>query len=109
MVFAAEFAAIGWISTRVLASSRCWYARSVNASPIPHDLVMLSEPSRNLLVEALPNAGSHPFVKASPACHTAAAAEFARQVLPRYSSLENKQDSGQGRAIIDARTAASRR
>lgn len=45
MVFAAEFAAIGGISAGVFASSRCWYARSVNASPILHDLVVLSEPS----------------------------------------------------------------
>jgi hypothetical protein len=57
MVFAAEFAAIGWVSARVLASSRRWYARGVNASSIPHDLVVLSEPSKNRLVDALPNAG----------------------------------------------------
>jgi hypothetical protein len=109
MVFAAEFAAIGGISARVFASSRCWYARSVNASPIPHDLVVLSEPSKNRLVDALPNAGPHPFVKATPACHATAAAEFARQILPWYSSLQNKQDSGQRRAIIDARAATFRR
>lgn len=109
MVFAAEFTAIGWVSARVLASSRCWYARSVNASSIPHDLVVLSKPSKNRLVDTLPNAGQHPFVKATPACHTTAAAEFARQVFPRYSSLENKQNSSHGRAIIDARAAAFRR
>jgi hypothetical protein len=56
MVFAAEFAAISWISARVLASSRCRYACSVNASSIPHDLVVLSEPSKNRLVDTLPNA-----------------------------------------------------
>jgi len=56
MVFAAEFAAISWISARVLASSRGRYACSVNASSIPHDLVVLSEPSKNRLVDALPNA-----------------------------------------------------
>jgi hypothetical protein len=56
MVYAAEFAAISWILARVLASSRCWYACSVSASSIPHDLVVLSEPSKNRLVEALPNA-----------------------------------------------------
>jgi hypothetical protein len=106
MVFAAEFAAIGWVSACVLASSRCWYARSVNASSIPHDLVVLPEPSKNRLVDTLPNAGQHPFVKATPACHATAAAEFARQVLPRYPSLKNKQNSSQGRAIIDARAAA---
>jgi hypothetical protein len=101
VVFASEFAAIGGISACVLAAGRCRYARSVNASSIPHDLVVLSEPSQNRLVDTLPNAGSHPFVKATPACHATAAAEFARQVLPRYSSLEDKQYSGQGRAIIN--------
>jgi hypothetical protein len=109
MVFASEFATIGWVSACVLAPGRCRYACSVNASSIPHDLVVLSEPSKNRLVDTLPNAGKHPFVKATPACHATAAAEFARQALPRYSSLENKQDSCQGCAIIDARAAAFRR
>jgi hypothetical protein len=56
MVLAAEFAAISWISARLLASSRCRYACSVNASSIPHDLVALAEPPKNRLVDALPNA-----------------------------------------------------
>ncbi len=101
MVFASEFAAIGRVSTRVLASGRCRYACSVNASSIPHDLVVLSEPSENRLVDTLPNAGSHPFVESTPAFHATATAEFARQVLPRYSSLKDKQDSRQSRAIIN--------
>jgi hypothetical protein len=101
MMFASEFAAIGWVSARVVASGRCRYAGSVNASSIPHDLVMLSEPSQNRLVDTLPNASKHPFVQATLACHAASAAEFARQVFPRYSSLEDKQDSSQGRPIVD--------
>jgi hypothetical protein len=109
MVFAAEFTAIRWVSARVLAFSRCWYARSVNASSIPHDLVVLSEQSKNRLVDTLPDAGSHPFMKATPACHATAAAEFTRQILSRYTSLENKQYSSQGGAIIDTRAAAFRR
>jgi hypothetical protein len=109
VVFASKFAAIGWVSACVLAPGRCRYACSVNASSIPHDLVVLSEPSKNRLVDTLPNSGTHPFVKATPACHATAAAEFARQVLPRYSSFENKKDSGQGCAIIDARATALRR
>jgi hypothetical protein len=44
MVFAAEFAAIGGVSTSMLASSRRRYTCSVNASSIPHDLVVLAEP-----------------------------------------------------------------
>ena len=57
MVFVSEFAAIGWVSACVLASGRCRYACSVNASSIPHDLVVLSELSKNHLVDPLPNAG----------------------------------------------------
>jgi hypothetical protein len=109
MMFASEFAAIGWVLARVLVSGRCRYACSVNASSIPHNLVMLSKPSQNRLVDSLPNASKHPFVQAPPACHAAAPAEFARQVLPRYSSLEDKQDPRRGRAIIDTWASASRR
>jgi hypothetical protein len=47
-------------------------------------------------VDALPNAGLHRFVKPTPTSHATAAAEFARQVLPRYPSLEHKQDPGSG-------------
>ena len=57
MMFASEFAAIGWVSACVLAPGRCRYACSVNASSIPHDLVVLAEPSKNRLVDTLPNAG----------------------------------------------------
>lgn len=57
MVFAAEFAAIGQVLACLPASTRCRYACSVNASSIPHDLVVLTEPSTNRLVDALPNAG----------------------------------------------------
>lgn len=109
MVFASEFAAIGWVSARVLASGRCRYACSVNASPITHDLVVLSEPSKNRLVGTLPNADPHPFVKATPACHATAAAEFARQVLPGYSGLEDKQNYRHSRAIINTWLSAFKR
>jgi ferredoxin len=57
MVFASEFTAIGRVSACVLASGRCRYACSVNASSIPHDLVVLAEPSKYRLVDTLPNAG----------------------------------------------------
>ena len=83
MMFASEFAAIRWVSACVLATGVCRYACSVNASSIPHDLVVLSEPSQNRLADTLPNIGSHPFVKVMPACHATAAAESAWQVLPR--------------------------
>lgn len=47
MVFTAEFAAIGRVSACVLAAGRRRYACSVNASSIPHDLVVFAEPSQN--------------------------------------------------------------
>jgi hypothetical protein len=42
MVFAAELATIGWISASMLATRRRGHAGSVNASSIPHDLVVLA-------------------------------------------------------------------
>lgn len=49
MVFGSEVAAIGRVSARVLTSGRSQYAGSVNAIPILHDLVVLSEPSKYCL------------------------------------------------------------
>lgn len=80
---------------------RCRYACSVNASSGLHGLGVLSETSEDQLVGMPPNAGSHPFVKATPTCRSTAAAEFARQVLPWYSSLDEEQDYGQSSAIIN--------
>ena len=57
MVLASEFAAISWVSAYVFAPGRCRYACSVNASSIPHDLVVLSKPSKNRLVDTRPYAG----------------------------------------------------
>ena len=85
MMFAAELATIGRVSTRMLAACRGRYAGSINASSIPRDLVVLSQSSQNSLVDALPNAGLHPFVQPTSTSHAAATAEFARQVFPRYT------------------------
>jgi hypothetical protein len=41
-------------------------------------------------MDALPNAGLHPFVKPTPVSHATAAAEFARQVFLWYSGLEHE-------------------
>jgi hypothetical protein len=93
VVFAAELATISRISARVLTTRRGGYTGSVNASSIPHDLVVLAQPSKNCLVDALPNASFHPFVEPAPASHATAAAEFARQIFPWYPGLEHKQDA----------------
>jgi hypothetical protein len=58
-------------------------------------------------MDTLPNACLHPFVKAAPARHAAAAAEFTRKVFPMYSSLEDEQNAGQRCTIVDTRPPAS--
>jgi hypothetical protein len=90
VVFAAEFAPISGISARMLATRRGGYAGSVNASSIPHDLVVLAQPSKDCLVDALPNASFHPFVEPAPTSHATATVEFTRQILPWYSGLQHK-------------------
>jgi hypothetical protein len=62
MVFAAELATISRVSASMLATERCWHASSVNAGSIPHDLVVLAEPTQDRLMDTLPNACLHPFV-----------------------------------------------
>jgi hypothetical protein len=85
MVFTAELATIGWVPAGMFTPSRRRHTGSVNARSIPHDLVMLTKAPQNSLMDTLPNACLHPFVKATPARHAAAAAEFTRQIFPRYS------------------------
>jgi hypothetical protein len=87
MVFAAEFVPLSWVPTGMLATSRCWHAGSVDASSIPHDLVMLAKTPQHRLMDTLPNACLHLFMKATPARNAAAAAEFTRQIFPGHSSL----------------------
>ena len=60
-------------------------------------------------MDALPNTGLHPFVKATPARYAAAAPKLTRQVFPRYSSFENKQNAHQGCTIVDPRSFTFRR
>jgi hypothetical protein len=57
-------------------------------------------------MDTLPNACLHPFVKATPARHAAAAAEFTWQIFPGYSGLQDEQDPGQGCAIVACAIAA---
>jgi hypothetical protein len=94
MVFTAELSTIGRVSARMSATRRGGHTGSVNASAIPHDLVVQAQLSEDCLVNALPNTGLHPFVKPTPTSHATAAAEFARQVFPRYPGFEHKQDPG---------------
>jgi len=91
MVFAAELTMIGRVSARMLTTRRSEHTGSVDASSIPHDLVVLAQLSEERIVDALPDAGLHPLVKpTTPTGHATAAAEFARQVFPRYAGLEHE-------------------
>lgn len=92
-MFPADLAAISRISARMLAISRCWRAGSVNAGSTPHDLVVLTKSPQDGLVDALPNTCLHPFLKTTPARHTAATAELAPQALSRYSGSEHRRNS----------------
>jgi len=107
-MFAAEFASISRVSASMLAPERRRYASSVNARSIPQDLVVFAEPAQYRFMNTLPNTSLHPFVKATPACHAATAAELTRQILPGYSSPEDEQNPRQGRPVINARPSAFR-
>src|SRR4051794_27542255 len=72
MVLAAELATIGWVSARMLATRRGGHTGSVNASSIPHDLVVLAQLSKDCLMDPLPNAGLYPFVEPAPTSHATA-------------------------------------
>lgn len=109
MMFAAQFTPFSRVWACVLTSERRRYASSVNARSIPKDLVMFTEPGQDRFMNTLPTACLHPFVKATPACHAAAAAKLTRQILPRYSGPEDEQNSSQGGSVIDARPSAFRR
>jgi hypothetical protein len=78
MMFAAELASVGRVSAGMLATRRGGHTGSVNASSIPHDLVVLAQLLEDCFVDALPNTGLHPFVKPTPTSHATAAAEFER-------------------------------
>jgi hypothetical protein len=90
VMFAAELAPISGISACMFATCRGGYAGSVNACSIPHDLVMLAQPPKDCLVDALPNTSFHPFVESAPTSHATATVEFTRQILPWYSGLQHK-------------------
>ena len=71
VMFAAELAAIGWISTSVLTTEWRRHAGNVDNRPPPNDLVGLSETPKYNLMKVLPNTGLHPSMEPMPAGHTA--------------------------------------
>jgi len=75
----------------MLTSEKRRYASSVNARSVPQKLAVFAEPTQDCFINTLPKACLHPFVKATPARHAAAAAELTREILPRYPSPENEK------------------
>jgi hypothetical protein len=94
LVFAAELATISWVATGMLTAEWRGHTRSIDARPLPHDLVVFAKPPKYRLVDALPNTSLHPFVEPAPASHSITAAELTRQIFPGYSSPENEQNAG---------------
>lgn len=86
VVFAAELATIGRVLTRMLAARGGTHTDSVNASSIPHDLVVLTQPLEDCLADALSNASFYPFAEPPPTSHATATAE----AFPRCTGLQHK-------------------
>jgi hypothetical protein len=78
----------------MLTTRRGGHTGSVDASSIPHDPVVFAQLSEDRFADALPDAGLHSLVKPTPTSHATAAAEFARQIFPRYPSLQHKKNPG---------------
>lgn len=51
-------------------------------------------------MDSAPDAGLLPVPQSSPAGHAAATAHLARQVLPRNAGLQDKDNAGQYRAVV---------
>src|SRR5690242_17187617 len=83
-------------------------AGAVERAPAPVDQAGLPEPVEQGVVERLPDAGLLPVAQPAPAAHPAAAAHLLREHLPGNAALEDEEDAGQRRAILDRRTAALR-
>jgi hypothetical protein len=58
------------------------------------------------MMKLKPNAGFHPFVQASPAGHSRAAAHFLGQVFPGNACLENEEDACEAFSIVESWPAA---
>jgi hypothetical protein len=109
VVFAAELATIGWVPASMFATTWRRNAGSINASPVPNDLVVLfAKPPEYRLVDASPDPCLHPLVKATPACHATTAPEFTRQILPGHAGPKHEQNAGKNSSITDTWTTALR-
>ncbi|CAM3495029.1 hypothetical protein CBM2633_P330002 [Cupriavidus taiwanensis] len=72
-----------WGSGRSAAPLEASHSRTIDTRPAPIDLVMLTQSRQQGQLQAFPDAAGLPITKATPASHTAAEAQFLRQVFPR--------------------------
>src|SRR3954471_13358154 len=105
---AARLAAVGRVRPGRGPAGLGGQARRVERAPAPVDQPGLAEPVEQRVVERLPDAGLLPIAEPAPAAHPAAAAHLLREHLPGDAALEDEEDAGQRRAILDRRTAAFR-
>jgi len=67
----------------------------------PIDPVGRAQASQQHLMQPVPDTGLLPGTQAPPATHARAAAHFLGQHLPRDAALQDEQDAGQNRSIIE--------
>src|SRR4051812_21095100 len=108
VALAARLAAVGRVRPGRGPAGLGGQARRVERAPAPVDQPGLAEPVEQRVVERLPDAGLLPIAQPAPAARPAAAAHLLREHLPRDAALEDEEDAGQRRAVLDRRAAALR-
>ena len=99
VVFGAKFAPIGGVAPRLLSTALGSHRGGIDRDTRPVDATLFPKVIQQDVQNTVPDAGLLPIAQATPAGHSAAAAHFLRKVLPRDTSLEDKQDPGQRLAI----------
>src|SRR5215211_5216416 len=82
------------------------HACRVQRSPLPVDPVGLPEPVQERLMQLFPHARLLPVAQAPPAGRSRSAAHLLGEHLPGYAALEDENDAGKSRAVVDAGPAA---
>jgi hypothetical protein len=71
-------------------------------------VVLAREPIEQREVNQTLHTRRLPVAQASPACHPSTAAQFLWQHLPRDAAAEDKENAGEARSVIDARSSTLR-
>src|SRR5205823_9316869 len=93
-------AAICGISPAVLDAAKGPREGAIDGGAGPVDPVRVAEAVEQDLIQAEPDACLLPGLQPAPARHAAAAAHLAGEILPGDPRFEDKEDAGQGLAIL---------